>query len=349
MVIRMRTNENTDKEDTNKDAALHRVQKNLSLVRLFGLKSQRHCYVGNIVMLEIKLILCPVDFSEFSIRAYHHALSVAAHYRARLVAQHIVELSRYPYADYAASAGDYAEFCRALNEGGQDQLREFVTKHRRDDIQPDLVVHEGSAPDCILSFAQAHNADLIVMGTHGRRGYDRLVLGSVTNRVMRRSTCPVLAVCKPPLGSLAHDSMADEEQNHVHHLNRILFCTDFSENSERALHYAVSATGEYNAELTLLHVLEGAPRAANKEEAIATATAQLNRLIPPEKRGTLNIKTAVRIGKPYEQIIQLALEAQIDMVAMAVRGRGALDLAVFGSTTYRVLQLGPCPVLAVQV
>jgi len=57
----------------------------------------------------------------------------------------------------------------------------------------------------------------------------------------------------------------------------------------------------------------------------------------------------VRIGKPYEQIIQLAVEAQIDMAAMAVHGRGALDLAVFGSTTYRVLQLGPCPVLVVHV
>jgi nucleotide-binding universal stress UspA family protein len=66
-------------------------------------------------------------------------------------------------------------------------------------------------------------------------------------------------------------------------------------------------------------------------------------------RKTLKIKTAVRVGKPYQQIIQLAVEAQIDMVAMGVRGRGALDLAVFGSTTYRVLQLGPCPVLAVHI
>ena len=55
----------------------------------------------------------------------------------------------------------------------------------------------------------------------------------------------------------------------------------------------------------------------------------------------------VRIGKPYQQIIQLALEAQSDLVIMGVRGRGALDVALFGSTTYRVIQLGPCPVLAV--
>jgi nucleotide-binding universal stress UspA family protein len=140
-----------------------------------------------------------------------------------------------------------------------------------------------------------------------------------------------------------------KERGRVHHLSRILFCTDFSENSERALNSALSVRAEYDAELILLHVLEGVPSSAKMEEAVATAMEQLDKLIPPEGRKTVKIKTAVRIGKPYQQIIQLAQEAQIDLVAMGVRGRGALDLAVFGSTTYRVLQLGPCPVLAVPV
>ena len=96
-------------------------------------------------MLEIELILCPVDFSEFSIRAYHYALSLAEHYRAKLVAQHIVELSRYPYADYVASTGDYAELTRALREGGKERLREFVKKHTHNEIQPDCGAR-GSSP-----------------------------------------------------------------------------------------------------------------------------------------------------------------------------------------------------------
>jgi nucleotide-binding universal stress UspA family protein len=296
-------------------------------------------------MLEIKFILCPIDFSEFSVTAYHHALSLADHYQAQLVAQHIVELWRHPSASFAASAGLYAEFRQALQESGMKQLQEFVKNHTHDEIQPELIVHEGIAPDSILSFAQAHKTDVIVMGTHGRRGYDRLMLGSVTDRVMRTAPCPVLAVSKPP-----HDSVAaGKERGHVHHLSRILFCADFSENSERALNYAISATAEYDAELTLLHVLEGVPSPAKTEEAIAAATERLDKLIPPEGRKHVKIKTAVRIGKPYWQIIQLALEAQIDLVTMGVRGRGALDLAVFGSTTYRVIQLGSCPVLAVHV
>jgi len=231
------------------------------------------------------------------------------------------------------------------DEGGKEKLLEFVKNHTHDESQPDLVVHEGVAADSILSFAQARETDLIVMGTHGRRGFDRVVLGSVTDPVMRTAPCPALAISRLPPETMA----AGEEQRRVHHLNRILFCTDFSEASERALNYALSATAEYDAELTLLHVLEEVPSPAKTEDAIATATRRLDKLIPQEGRKTLKIKTRVRIGKPYTQIIQFLVDAQIDMVAMGVSGRGALDRAVFGSTTYRVMQLGACPVLAVHV
>jgi len=294
-------------------------------------------------MLEIKLILCPIDFSAFSVRAYQHALSLAEHYRAKLVAQHVVELWRHPSASFAASAGLYEEYSQALRESGKEQLQEFVKKHTHDEIQPELVVQTGVAADSILSFAQLQKTDVIVMGTHGRRGFDRLMLGSVTDRVMRTAPCPVLVASKPPQGSVA----VGKERGHVHHLSRILFCADFSENSEWALKYAISATAEYDAELTLLHVVEGVPSQAETEEAMAAAAERLDKLIPLEGRKTLKIKTAVRIGKPYAQIIQLALETQIDLVTIGVRGRGALDVAVFGSTTYRVMQLGSCPVLAV--
>jgi len=282
-------------------------------------------------MIEIKFILCPLDFSEFSIRAYRHALSLSEHYRAKLVAQHVVEIWRHPSVSFAATANLYDEYCQALRGSGREQLQEFVKKHTYNEIQSELVVNEGSAADLILSFAQERKMDLIVMGTHGLRGFDRLMLGSVT----------VLAVREPP-----HDIVAaGQERHNPHRLNRILACADFSEDSGLALNYAFSAAAEYDAELTLLHVLEKVPSAAKTEEAIAEATEQLNKLIPPERRNAPKIKTAVCIGKPYQKIVQFAQEQQIELLTMGVRGRGALDLAVFGSTTYRVMQLGPCPVL----
>ena len=294
-------------------------------------------------MLEIKLILCPVDFSVFSVRAYRHALSVAKHYRAKLVALHIVELWRYPSLSFVPPGPAYNETCQAFCEKGEQQLRELVASNTRDAPPPELLVEQGNAADAILSDAARMRADVIVMGTHGRRGYDRMMLGSVAERVMRNAPCPVLVVNKPPDDSSAASNHASQE----HRLHRILFCTDFSENSERALNYAISATTEYDAELTLLHVLDEKP--AKADQAMAAATQQLEQLIPAEVRKTLKTRSAVRVGKPYEQIIEFAKQAHPDIVAMGVRGRGSLDLAVFGSTTYRVIQLGPCPVLAVHI
>ncbi|MGA8490049.1 MAG: universal stress protein [Terriglobales bacterium] len=294
----------------------------------------------------IQRILCPIDFSEFSTRAFRHALSLAEHYQASLVALHVVEMWKYPYADYAAvDGGDYANLRESLCKGGKQHLQDFVNQHRHEGIHPELAICEGRASDSILSFAQTEKFDLIVMGTHGRRGFDRLMLGSATDRVMREASCPVLAVCQPP-----HDAVAaGESERYVHYLKRILTCTDFSENSDRALDYAISVAEEYGAELTVMHVIEEIPGQAEKEAVLAAAQQRLERLIPTEKRTALRTKTLVRLGKPYQRIVEHARGAEIDLVTMGVRGAGALDRAIFGSTTYRVIQLGPCPVLAVHV
>jgi nucleotide-binding universal stress UspA family protein len=293
-------------------------------------------------MLRIELVICPVDFSEISVRAYRHALSLAEYYQARLVVLHIVEEWRHPSGSFAATAADLNAFYDALDETGWERLRAFVKKHTHDESEPELAVERGTAPDQILSFAGTRKADVIVMGTHGKRGFDRLVLGSTTDRVMRTAPCPVMVV--PPQDSMA----AGDDAHSIRRLRRILFCADFSESSAAALGYAISAADEYDSELTLLHVVEHGLLRDNVEDATARAMEQLNHLLPvgPEHKAR-KVKTLVRVGKPYHELIQYALEERPDLVAMGVRGRGTLDVAVFGSTTYRVMQLGPCPVLVV--
>jgi nucleotide-binding universal stress UspA family protein len=275
--------------------------------------------------------------------AFRYALLLAQHYRAKLFVQHVVELWRHPEAAFAP-AHFYEEFRGHLLHKGEEELRKFVKSNADNGIQPERVVGQGVAADSILALAEAQKVDLIVMGTHGRRGFDRLMVGSVTERVLRKASCPVLAVHKP-----SPDFRSSREQQNPAHVNRIVFCTDFSEKSQRALGHALSLTAKYDAELTLLHVLEDIPDRSSIEEAMTAAMEELDELIPPERPKGGTIKTVVRRGKAYEQIIQLALEGRSDLVIMAVRGRGALNLAVFGSTTYRVIQLGPCPVLAVHV
>jgi nucleotide-binding universal stress UspA family protein len=203
------------------------------------------------------------------------------------------------------------------------------------------VVDQGNASDLILLFAQTHNVELIVMGTHGQRGFDRFVLGSTTDRVMRKACSPVLVVSNP-----AHNVMTTGPDG-KHHLSRILYCTDFSTNSERALQYAISLTAEYGAELTMFYVVEGASDLTRAQAIIAARVEQLDKLLPDNQRKHLNLRKLVKFGKPYEEIVRHAREAQTSLIVMTARGGDALDRAVFGSTTYRVIQLGPCPVLAI--
>jgi nucleotide-binding universal stress UspA family protein len=289
-------------------------------------------------MADIRRILCPTDFSEFSDIAFRYAVSIAQHYRSKLFVEHVVESWQHPEAAFVP-AHYYVEFRSHLLHKGEEELQRFVKNHANNGIRPESVVEQGIAADAILALAEAQEVDLIVMGTHGRRGFDRLMVGSVTERVLRKASCPVLAVHRP-----SRDFLSLREQDPIR-LNRILFCTDFSENSRQALSHALSLTAEYNAELTLLHVLKDIPGSSIIDEAIAME--QLNNLIPPEKLKAGTIRSMVRKGSAYEQIIQFSLETRPDIVIMAVRGRGALNAAVFGSTTYRVIQLGPCPVLAV--
>jgi nucleotide-binding universal stress UspA family protein len=293
-------------------------------------------------MLKIERILCPVDFSEFSVTAYDYAQSLAQHYGSKLFLEHVVLplASAYPYA----SPESFNQIQWDLRGEAEKQLQKFAKSHARNGTEPERVVHEGLPIDSILSFVTQNSVDLIVMGTHGYRGLDRLAMGSVTEKILRKARCLVLVVRKPVNGFIQPSNGHDPVN-----LRKILFCTDFSENSDRALAYALSLALEYNSELTLLHVLEDLPNSTDLPAETARVVRQLEAPIPPDARNWCTIKSVVRIGKTYQEIIQLALEAQTDLVIMGVRGRNALDLALFGSTTHRVIQLGSSPVLAVHI
>ncbi len=293
-------------------------------------------------MPQITSILCPVDFSEFSVTAYQYARSLAWHYKAALLLQHIL----YPLglAGYDSNREPYEAICRQIRSKATDDLQRFARLHAPDAVQPECTVQDGLITDLILSFAEQRAASLIVMGTHGLRGIDRLMLGSVTERVLRRAKCPVLAVRKPP-----HHLANSERTPEPVHLRRILLCSDFSDHAHRASEYAVSMAREYRAELLLVHVLESFPSSSDLQDTSTEVLTKLDCLIPREQRASCSIKSVVRVGKPYQQIIQLAFESDVDLVIMGVRGRGSLDTALFGSTTYRVLQLGSSPVLAVHI
>jgi nucleotide-binding universal stress UspA family protein len=275
--------------------------------------------------MQFKRILYPVDW-DFSVNACEYALTVAEYYKAHLVALHAVELSKYPYADYVGATGDFAHLSGALCEGGRAKLRVFTKKRSRHGVEPQLVVDPGNVPDLIVLFAERHNVELLVMGTHGRRGFGRLALGSTIDRAISNVCSPVLVVSNP-----AHKVLTTGPGGKPR-LSRVLYCTDISINSERVLQYAISLAAECGGELTMFHVVEGAPDLTAAEVIIAARTEQLDQLISDGQPKHLNVRTAGRCSKPYEEIVGMQRRCK-HTSWLRPRGGDALDRAVFGSTT----------------
>lgn len=284
--------------------------------------------------MQIERILCPVDFSDTSANAYRYAQSIACRYHAKLILQHVIELWPDSY--------HLADFRRTLRSNAEDQSRLFLQKYGG--VQPECVVEESTPADAILSLAQARAVSLIVMGTHGRRGFDHLMLGSVTERVLRHAPCLVLAVPgKRP------DQCGTSPAGDAVDLGRILCCVDFSSHSQRALDHAVSVVKVYGADLTILHVMEHIPESANVAEETDAVVAKLQQMVAPSLIGPTRVHLEVRLGAPYREILDFAAMNQSDLIVMGMRGRHLLDLPVFGSTTYRVIQLQTVPVLTVAI
>jgi nucleotide-binding universal stress UspA family protein len=224
------------------------------------------------------------------------------------------------------------------------------------DAQPGAVPIDVRVTECgnvhreILDQADALEADLLVMGSHGRSGFDRLLLGSITEKVMRKADCPVMVV--PPHAD--HPVAAGDVG-----FDRILCAVDFSDCSLVALNYALSIAEEADARITVVNVLEKPPELDahpmsedfNVEAVRAAAEAerlrQLRALIPKKVLPYCTVETTVWEGRAWRGILALAAERKSDLIVMGVKGRGALDLTLFGSNTHDVIRGATCPVLTV--
>ncbi len=295
-------------------------------------------------MIRIAHVLCPVDFSDNSQHALDHAAALARWYEARLTLLYV--FANLPTMDLPPLVLEDADRERLLSN-----LRRMAAAVPRDvpvefHIQEAGYVHE----DILVQLGETH-ADLLVLGTHGRSGFQRLFLGSVTEKVIRKATCPTLVV--PPRA-------ADVPAGSPIQFRRILCAIDFSESSLDALSYAINMAEEADAQLTLLHVVELPPVLIEESTmpaldlsrvrgtAATEARRRMHELIPEQARIYCTVDTAVVEGRAYREILRQATERQSDLIVMGVHGRGALDLLLFGSTTHYVIRASACPVLIVR-
>jgi nucleotide-binding universal stress UspA family protein len=296
-------------------------------------------------MVEINRILCPVDLSEFSRHALDHALALARWYDAHVTVLYVsgAPALRVPLT---SMPGDVPVLPPVQPDVVAEDVRRFCGPLTTASGGPAVVVKEGNpAKEIIL---EAERADLLVMGTHGRSGFERLFLGSVTEKVLRTTHVPVLTV-PPPV----------ERPESV--LYKTILCPiEFSDASTRALAYAMSLAEETDARLILLHVVEGAIEQPHFGEIghlsvreyyrylEEDAMARLQAAVPEEARVWCKPEERVGTGKAYRTILKVAVEDGAELIVMGVHGKGVLHQRLFGSTTHHVIREAGCPVLTLR-
>jgi nucleotide-binding universal stress UspA family protein len=288
-------------------------------------------------------ILCPTDFSPASEHAFEHAVALATWYEAALTILHVTSNTIVPFSE-VAYIGNPMLMDPVVLDQTMSQLAALAAPARKIGLRTDTEVREGKPAAEILDVARDLPADLVVMGTHGRRDFERFVLGSVTETVLRRVSCPVLTV---PVHAPAHPQPM--------FFKRILCATDFSPASEAAVRYAASLAEEADGVLILVHVLDREraarrPPGANGHEPDFECAARmmLRAALPRERREWCSVDEVVVSGKPAPEILRLAQEREAGLIVMGVHGRGILDLMAFGSVTHEVVREGTCPVLTVR-
>ena len=291
----------------------------------------------------IKRILCAIDRSPSSLQAFGYALALARWQSARLNLLEVIEEALPPGVNRAPTSDGVPNETRTTLER---DLRRVLTARRASDVKVEISLRKGTAVQEILAQAKTSRADLIVIGSHGRGGVQRLVLGSVAERVLRLATCPVLTVRRGV--RLVRRSRSPFET--------ILCATDFSAAANKAVAYAKRLAQEADAKLILMTAVEWpfgdevtSGAVAELQKSIASnASDALTRLLPRPASNGPRAQAIVAVGKASAAIVKVARARSVDLIVMGVSGRGALDVAILGSTTHHVIREGAWPVLTVR-
>jgi len=294
-------------------------------------------------MLTLHRVLCPVDFSDPSRRALRHALAISRWHESELTVLHAEDVLL-----HAASV--QAVGYPGLAARHYQELRELIDDAGGKSRDVKVHVVTGDPVSKILEHAAHDASNVIVMGTHGRSGLTRAVLGSVTERVVRQSSTPVLTI--PPSAELRDDLMP---------FDTILCAADFSPACREALDIAILMGQEADARLILLHALQlpdfdpgivPVPRPISAQTEYSTfrkdALRRLKCGLPADAVFRCRPELFVAEGRPADVILQTASREDAKLIVMGVQTRGALDRLIFGSTTRSVMHAATCPVLSIR-
>lgn len=287
------------------------------------------------VEVGIHNVLIATDFSRSSNVALDLGLQLARDYQAKAYVVFVLPTDEFMVAgpDAYVAARDAA--CRDLKEL-KAQLNRVHAYVEGADYH--LYLLEGQVAQSILDFADQKKVDLLVLGTHGRTGLSKALLGSVAERVFRGSTAPVLTI-----GPNVHEPVR------VNAPRNIMVAADFTPASERAVRYAASLAREHESTLTLMHVVnpKEIETAGDRSSALLGAKTKLEALLGQEARG-IHCCARVESGKVVARILQTVDEIDADLLVMGVRPPGAVLGHVMWPHAYEIVRESACPVLTVR-
>jgi nucleotide-binding universal stress UspA family protein len=279
----------------------------------------------------LRNILMAIDFSPSSDAALDYSVAIARRYGSRIYMTHVIRPDVYQLVSPEAmetvldQARHYAE----------QQMAKVLVSGRVRGVPHQVLLGQGELWTVLSELIEEHEIDLIVVGTHGRTGLKKMLMGSVAERVFRMAPCPVLTVGP----HVPHDAVKRRGPR------QILYATDFSATAEGAAGYALTLAQEHQSNLSLLHVLEGDRFDSVKAE---TAADRLKSLVVPEAALWCTPDFRVAFGHPADEILRAAEDREADLIVLGARKPDFSISQLPPATAYKVVCSAHCPVLTIR-
>lgn len=290
------------------------------------------------VQIALRNILVATDFSPCSDRAVEHALAIARHYGAGLHFAHVIQ----PMAYALGAPESYANSAAAMNQAAELARRDVETLAQRgmarygiEMLDHHVWVSQGEVWDMLHAIVMQQDIDMVVVGTHGRRGLRKVFLGSVAEDTFRHCRCPVLTV-GPGAPRSAPAALRSRQ---------ILFPTDLSPESMRALPFALSPMQEFGAAVTVLNV--AGPSGGDRPREWRKIEEQMRSLVGREA-SLAGVDFEVESGDVAKTILRYADERRADLIVFGLKAPDTYVERLPWQEAYRVVCEAPCPVLTVR-
>jgi nucleotide-binding universal stress UspA family protein len=279
-------------------------------------------------------VLFPTDFTSASDAAVSYAQALARSFGSKIYVTHAVT----PYPPVFLPMEPVPIELDSMWHDAEEGMTHFLDLDALKNTKHEGILERGELWNVLAEVIRRHSIDLIILGTHGRHGLKKLVLGSAAEQIFRKASCPVLTI-GPQVRKLDGNGAR---------FKQIIFATDFSSGSLRALPYALSLAEENQAHVVLLHVIPLVPL-HQQEQVAASAREQLLGLVPPGTADWCRPECVVRFEFPAEGILSVAQSQQADLIVMGVHKAAPVAASHLPwAIAYEVVCHATCPVLTVR-